>query len=240
MSVHLGSDPSGVGQILHSSSATPAHAPGTRVTSNDGRVYRYAKAGAVDLVAGNAIQAPAPVANHLNTTAVAAAVGDLALTSALGATAATAGQYSGGWAVISTGPGNGYAYRIAGHAAVLSSGNITVALEDPVQVALTTSSRIDFYANDYVGVIQTPVTTLTGAVVGGAVYPVTAAQWGWIQTRGTFAGLIDGTPAVGQALSCPGAVAGGFAINSGTLPIVAMARVVGVDTKNKAIHLVLD
>lgn len=241
MSAKLGADPQAAGQLLHDISATPRHQVGTRVTTNDGRVFRYAKAGAVDLVAGNALQAPAPVANHLALTpTAAAAVGDTVVFATLGATAATAGQYAGGLLVIQTTPGNGMAYRISGHAAVLSGGVITINLEDPIQVALTTSSRVDLYANAYNGVIQTPITTLTGAVVGGAVVACTAAFFCWIQTRGTFPGLIIGTPAVGQALSCPGAVAGGFAINSGTLPVVAYARVVGVDTKNQGIDLYLE
>jgi hypothetical protein len=240
MSAHLGGDPEAAGQLLHEISLTPRHRIGERVTTNDGRVFRYAKAGAVDLVAGNALQAPAPVANHLDLTPSAAAIGDLSISLTLGATAATAGQYAAGLAIISTTPGNGMAYRISGHAAIGSAGAGVINLEDPIQVALTTSSRVDLYANPYNGVIQTPVTTLTGAVVGAAPLAVTAANFFWMQVRGLFGGLIDGTPAVGQGLSCPGAAAGAFAINSGTLPIVAYAVVVGVTAKNKGIFLTLE
>jgi hypothetical protein len=34
------------------------------------------------------------------------------------------------------------------------------------------------------GVIQAPITTQTGMAVGVAVYPIKAAQYGWIQSHG--------------------------------------------------------
>ncbi len=58
---------------------------------------------------------------------------------------------------------------------------------------------------------QAPATTLTGAVVGVCVYPITAAQYGWIQTEGPAATLITGTPAVvisgGGGIGAVGSVA---------------------------------
>jgi hypothetical protein len=211
---------------------------GTQAIDEAGNRYRYARAGAL-LTVGNALQASVPVPNHQATTAAAAAVGDTTLTMTLGATLATANQYAEGFAIVYVTPGNGYKYRIKSHPAAAQSASLTVTLysDNPVVVALTTASKISLVANPYADVIQTPVTTLTGAVVGGACAPIPSGYCGWIQTGGVFAGLIDGTPAVGQSLSCPAAVAGGFAINSGTLAIVATAMIVGVDTKNQQILL---
>lgn len=237
----LKGDPQGAGVDLFDWSTDQRHALGERFTTGDGRTFRYALAGAVALVPGNALQAPAQVANHLNlTVTAAAAVGATKVSVTLGATAAAQNAYKEGVLVVSTTPGNGYAYRIAGHAAIGSGGSGDIYLEDPIQVALTTSSKVDLQANPYAGVIQTPVTTLTGAPVGGAVSAIAAASYGWIQTRGQFAGLIDGTPGVSFCLSCPAAVAGGFAINSGTLAIVGRTLVTGVDTKNKSIFLLFE
>lgn len=225
-----------VGQGLYTSSADQIHELGFRCTYG-GRGFRYVLAGAADLVAGNVIQAPAQVANHLALTPVAAAIGDKTITVALGATAATANQYAGGYAIISTTPGNGYAYRIASHPAAVLSTSVILTLDEPLQVALTTSSRVDLQANQYSGVIQSPVTTLTGAIVGVASYPVTAAQYGWVQTSGPAPVLIDGTPAVGVSVSAPAAAAGAAAVNSGTLVIIGSMMSTGVSGKNNAVLL---
>jgi hypothetical protein len=212
------------------------------MVTSDGRVFRYAKAGAVDLVAGNMLQAPAQVANHLALTPVAAAIGDMTITVALGATAATANQYAGGWAFISTTPGNGYAYPIIGNPAAALSTSMVVTLAAPLIVALTTSSRVDLQANPYNGVIQTPVTTLTGAVVGNAPYIIAATEHGWIQTRGPAACLVKGTPGVGLAVVCPGTAAGAVVVDGAAseTPVVGNMLTTGVDGKNNGVMLLLE
>lgn len=213
---------------------------GMRAVSRDGRVYRWCKASSVaDLVAGNAIQAPAPLGStYYNMTTAAASVGATQVTVTPGAAACAANLFSQGY--LSTYDATkGAIYMVSSHPANVGSVAMVVVLDsgDPVQVAMTTSTKTELIQNPYNNVIQSPITTLTGAIVGGAAYIITASSNGWIQTWGTFCGLIDGTPAVGQALSCPGAVAGGFAINSGTLDIVASAVTVGVDTKTMPIFL---
>jgi hypothetical protein len=47
-------------------SATPLHELGSIVETAEGRVYRYARAGAVNLAAGKVNVSPAKVANHTN------------------------------------------------------------------------------------------------------------------------------------------------------------------------------
>lgn len=243
-------DPQTAGQPLYSSWTPPTtagsnnfsipHRPGERLPYNDGRIYRYCLNGAVALVSGNCIQAPAQVAQHLALTPVAAAIGDTSLTVALGSTAASANQYAGGYAVISTGPGNGILYRIQSHPAAALSTSVVLKLDEPIQVALTTASRVDLQANPYSAVIQTPITTLTGAVVGVATHPLAANEYGWLQTHGASATLIQGTPAVGQSVSCPASAAGAAAINSGTLQIIGTMLTTGVDGKNNAVYLTID
>ncbi len=216
---------------------------GTMAQTRDGRKFRFASAGAADLVVGNALQSAVPIANHqAMAVQAAAAIGDTTIAVTLGATLATANQYAQGYITITATPGNGYTYRIKSHPAAAQSATLVLTLEadDPVQVALTTGSTASLTPNLYAGVIQTPVTTLTGVVVGGAVTAITATNYGWIQTFGVFNGLNVGTAAVGSAASCPTSVAGGFAINSGTLPVVGTYIQVGVDAVNKPIFLQLD
>jgi hypothetical protein len=224
---------------LWSSSATQRHQLGSRFVTSDGRVFRYCLAGAANLVVGNVIQASAQDTAHQQLTPAAAAVGATSFTATLGASAAAANLYAEGWAIIDTAPGLGYAYPIKDHAAVLSSGVITLNLQrdSPVQVALTTSSRVSLQRNPYAGVIQSPVTTLTGAVVGVCVYPITAAQYGWIQTHGPAAVLVAGTPGVGLAVVVPGTAAGCVVIDgaAAATKVVGSMMVTGVDGKVQAV-----
>jgi hypothetical protein len=238
---NLTSDPVGSSAQLWSSSATQEHQLGTRFVTRDGRVFRYCKAGASALVVGNVIQAPAQDTAHQQLTPSAAAIGATTIVATLGASAAAANLYAEGWAIIDTTPGLGYAYPISGHAAVDASGVITLNLpsDSPIQVALTSSSRVSLQRNPYAGVIQSPVTTLTGAVVGVAVYPIAASQFGWIQTHGPGAVLVAGTPGVGLAVVVPGTAAGCVVVDgaASATKVVGSMMVTGVDGKVQAVLL---
>lgn len=234
-------DPVAAYADLWSSSATQRHQLGSRFVTSDGRVFRYCLAGASNLVAGNVIQASAQITNHQQLTPAAAAIGDRSITVTLGATLASVNQYAEGWAIIDTTPGEGYAYPISGHLAAAQSAAVVLNLpaDSRVQVALTTSSRVSLQRNPYAGVIQSPVTTLTGAVVGVAVYPITAAQYGWVQTHGPGAVLIAGTPGVGLAVVVPGTAAGAVVIDGAATAtkVVGSMMVTGVDGKIQAVLL---
>lgn len=231
----------GIGQDDFVSSSTQAHELGARVETDDGRVFRYALAGASDLVAGNVLQGPAIIPNHLANTPPAVAIGATSFTYTPGATAGGANIYAGGWMQVDTTPGNGYTYSVSGHPAIGSSTAFTLTLKDAIQVALTTSSRVGLIANPYRGVIQFPVTTATGIVAGVATYIITAAQYGWIQTWGICSVLIAGTPALGAGVMTPSTVAGSAVVLTTTNLVVAqtvgyMAQV-GVDTKINFVDL---
>jgi hypothetical protein len=249
-------------QDIFTTSSVQQHQLGTVAFTADGRKFRYAAVNAltggptgtiagVTLVTGNVLQAPAQIANHLALApTVAQAVGDTSFTVTLGATAAFANQYAGGYAIVSTTPGNGFAYLIKGHPAAAASAVLTLNLSDAIQVATTTASRIDLQQNMYSGVIQTPVTTATGATVGVAVNPIAAPassstvnvqNFGWIQTGGPAAVLITGTPAVGNTI-CGGntAAAGAAAITSGTLNNIGYMLSTGVSGKNNAAYLTIE
>lgn len=168
-------------QTLHSSSADKYHAYGETIFSNDGRAFRYCKAGAVALVAGNIYQASAEDTATQNLTAVAASVGDLSISASTTVTI-TANEYAEGFAMISVTPGVGRTYKIKGHIAY-SAAAPTVNLFTPVAVALTTTSRIDLVRNPYNGVVVSP-TSITSAVVGAAIHPIAISEYGWLQVGG--------------------------------------------------------
>lgn len=219
------------------------HALGTIGEGLNGDQYRYVKAGAADLVAGNVLQSPAIVTTHLAMTPSAAAIGALQIVATLGATLATVNQYAEGYVQVDTTPGNGYTYRVIGHAAVVLSGVITLNLDpaEAVQVALTSSSRVGLIQNKYSGVLQFPVTTATGTVAGVATTPIPAGKYGWVKTKGLASVLIAGTPALGAMVMTPSSAAGSAVILTTTNLVVAqlvgrMAQI-GVDGKNNFVDL---
>lgn len=222
------------GQPAFSSSATALHKIGQQAVTGDGRKFRYVLAGAVALVVGNALQAPVEDTDHDNITCRATAAGETALliTTGSGAGALDANEYAEGYVVVDTTPGLGYVYKISDHAAILASTNgaINLLKEDAIQVALTSASRITLVQNPYKNVIQHPVTTATNICIGGAVYPITAAEYGWIQSGGPGSGLIAGTPAAGQPVTSVGAVAGALTVHSAELNHVADMLVTGRNT----------
>jgi hypothetical protein len=231
-----------IGQADLVSSATPACKVGTRVVSDDGRVFRYVKAAAAaDLVAGNVIQGPPTIVDHLATTATATVAGALSLTFTPAATGAAAGYYDDGVLSVDTGPGNGYTYSVNHNPTITASVACTITLKDPIQVALSTASRLGLSPNPWNGVIQFPATTATGPVVGVATYIIAASQYGWVQTWGRCSVLIVGTPALGAAVMAPSSSAGGAIILTTTNLIVAqyvgyMAQI-GVSGKNNLVDL---
>jgi len=222
----------------------PIHSVGTQVMTSDGRKFRYVQAGASALVRGNMIQAPAQITNHDQLTPSAAAIGATQVSVTLGSTAVTANQYADGWICIDTTPGLGQLLKIQSHPAADASAAVVLTLYevDALQVALTSSSRVTLVPNPYKSVIQTPVTTLTGAVLGSAIYPIAASEYGWIQTGGPAAVLVAGTPGVGLAVVVPGTAAGCVVVDgaAAATQVVGTMMVTGVDGKVLPVFLTID
>ncbi len=227
--------------VVYASTATPPIAVGTQGITRDGRRFRFAKAGAVDLVVGNVLQASAQIADHQLCGVPVTAVGSTAITVTPGATGGAANLYAGGLAMIGVTPDLGSSYIIDHHAAITASVAFTLylATDDPIQTAFTTATKLTLIANPYSGVIQSPITTLTGAVVGVAVSIIPANGWGWIQTGGPSAALVNGTPGVGLAVVVPGTAAGCVVVDGGVAAtqVVGSMMITGVDGKCGAVYL---
>jgi hypothetical protein len=230
-----------IGQADFVSSATAMHDLGQLAADSIGRLFRYAKAGVADLVAGNSLQGPVWPTDQTNLAVAAdAAIGATTVTVTNGGTnAVTAGQFAKGLLVVETTPGNGYDYIITNNSLAATGGTITLTLADPLQVALTSAaSKVSLHENNYNGVIQAPITTLTGAPVGVAHYIIKAGQFGWIGVNGTFATLVKGTPATCSDVIMPGSAAGAVVVAgyaTGTT-VVGRMRQLGVDGKNKLVQ----
>lgn len=213
------------------------HDLGSQMVTPDGRKFRYVKAGAVALVPGTLLQASAEVTANQNLTAVAAAIGDLTISTSSSITV-TANQYAGGWVMVTVTPGQGYAYKIKSHPAV-TAGTCAFALEDSVQVALTTSSRLDLVANPYSAVVINP-TTATSIPVGAAIYPIAIGEFGWAQTKGVANLLADGAITVGTSLVASNGTAGAVEALAGVQALVGEAVTGIATTEYGAVNLLLD
>lgn len=194
-------------QTLHSSSADQMHNLGSTIFSNDGRAFRYAKAGSTALTAGLLQQAPSQVTGDQNLTAVAASVDDLSIASTTTVTV-SANDYAEGFVLVTVTPGVGRQYKIKGHSAYTAAAP-TFNLAEPVKVALTTTSRLDVVKNNFRGVrVSTVAGTGYSNPVGVAVHPIAASEFGWVQVGGIANVLADGALTVGLHVVKGDAVAG--------------------------------
>jgi len=221
------------------SSATQQHPLGAIGVTKDGRQFRYCQAGSgADLVAGNCIQGPAVIPDHLARTAAVTLAGAQSTVFTPAATGGAANLYAEGYLGVDTAPNLGATYMVKDHAAITASVAFTVNLdlEDSVLVAWSTASRINLIHNPYKNVIQMPVTTATGLLVGVAQYIITASQFGWLLVKGIGSVLIAGTPALGAGVMAPGAVAGAAEIITTTNLVVGqyVGRMAQIGVAGKA------
>ncbi len=242
-STQLGPSVQIAAQGVFTISTVQQHVVGEKAYTPDGRTFRYVKAGATALVAGDVIQSPAVVANHVNLTPTAAvAVGDTTITVTLGATAATANQYAGGYLVVEKGTtGAGQTLLIKSHPAAASSATLALTLVDSFVVATSGTVTVSLVASNYNGVIQAPITTLTGTPVGVAVAAIPAASFGWICSRGITGVKADGVITQGTVgIAVPSAAAGAAKVMAATLFQIGTFCKTTIDTQITPAYLTLD
>ncbi len=222
MSIYSGSPQVGIGMPVVDNDVSALNNPGQTIYGNDGSLYVYALAGGSNLVAGQLCQSAAETTTAQNLAVVAAPVGQTFVTTTTTVTV-TANQFAGGYIIASVTPGLGYRYRILSHAAATGA-VVTFLLEDPLQVAYTTATRIDVTANPFTGVVPAP-TTATSGLVGFASNNITAGQYGWLQVRGYGSVTNDaaGAITVGAALMLSASVAGSVRLQTAGNRIVAQA-----------------
>ncbi len=223
-----------------------AAALGQIAETNDGRRFKYGKNGAVALAPGKMNDGANVVANHVNlVTAAAAAVGATQVTVTLGGTAATLDQYAGGtlWC-NATSTGLGIGYLIKGNSAQTSTtGNVVVTLVDPIQTAITTTTKTSLAPALYSGIVLTPSAATAGAapvgVFTGSSLPI--ANFGWFQVAGPAPLLSDATVyTLGEEVSqAASGVAGSGSLKVATLPTYGVAMQLGVSGQYQMVNLTL-
>src|SRR3990167_948702 len=217
----------------------PSHQLGAMGVTNDGRKFRYARTGAVALVAGDVLQTPAEVTGAQSRIVAAAAIGATSITTTDTLTA-TADQFVDGYIIVTgeASTGTGHIYKIKSHPTVTSA-VCTFQLYDPVRVALTATTQVDIVPNPYRGVITWPATQ-TGSAIGVAFVAAPIDEYTWIQTGGVASVLTTGTVAVGANVSASTGSASAVETATAALPTLGYA-LTGIATGEcGAIHLIID
>ena len=219
---------------------------GQKFDTSDGRELVMVANGTVALASGNLIQASAQITTAANlaiaiSTAYPATAGLYQLQLTNTSTVMSAGQFNGGYAVVTAGTGIGQTYKINSHTPGTNAGLVTVTLEDPIQTTfVTASTTISLIANPYGGtsasaagavsngVVYSP-TTQSAGIVGVSLYPIAAStapiynttsgvlatagviQYGLIVCHGPASCLVDTVTLVGNAVGHSTAVSGAVA-----------------------------
>lgn len=219
MSIYTGSPQAAIGQPFLNNDSDPLNNPGQIIYGSDGSKYVYVEAGATAITSGMLLQSEAQDTGEQDLTPTATAVGSTTITTSTTVTVA-ADEYAGGYVVVSVTPSIGYRYKIASHPAATAAA-LVITLEEPIQVALTTSSRIDLVPNPYKNVIPAP-TTPSGSLVGVACGNISANQYGWACVRGVAPVINDaaGALTVGTTVMASTSVAGSVRAATGAVPQV--------------------
>lgn len=224
-------------QDARKTSATQLHVLGSIGETADGRVYRYAKAGASNLVAGN-LQVNADLdSNVVNKAATAAsAIGSFSVVFTAGGSQ-TLDAYKDGQLTVNDATGEGIAYSVRGNT---SGTAVTVALKEPIVVALTTSSEVTLKKNTWDSTVIS-ATDQADQAVGVPNTAVTAAYYYWVQTRGEASVLADEAVTKGLALTIGTGTAGAVeALDAAGESQIGVASEALVDTENRAAFLMVD
>lgn len=188
---------------------------GTKWDLEDGRELTLVLAGAANLAQGKLMQDAAIIANHQNLVTVSFTAYNTSnglpasAVVTLGGTAIAANQYALGYAVVTAGTGLGQTLQINGNTVQAgTTGNTTITFADAPNVALDATSTISLIPQPGNGVIINS-TARTGQARGVTLYPVTAANYAFLVSKGTTSCLIDtSAPAAGAPISPSSATAG--------------------------------
>lgn len=231
---------------LLSNSTTALTQIGAYCETADGRGFRYAKMGATASVPGKVYVSAAWDSTNfapVGGLAVAAqAIGDTSIT-LTGSLTITANLLAGGYVATDVTPGQGYLYKISGNTAVAAAANCVLTLSDPLQIALTTSSKVVLVKHPYDQVIVSPGGASTGAPVGVATGTIiSAASFGWLQTFGACA-VLSG---VATSISLPGvpvtpsaSTAGSVIVSTAVLPTIGWAMQLFTATEYNTVFLTI-
>lgn len=213
----------------------------------NGKLFRYSKAGASALIKGNLLQESVEDTSYENMAiGTAAVIGDAFLQVTNGTATITSEQFIGGSIGVYTAGGVaiGDEYTITGVSGTLTTGGaLKVYTDRAVRYAYTTAATVVMKRSPWSGVIQQPATTPTGMTVGVAIYEIPAASYGFVQSHGVVTALSDGsTFAVGSDLGNASGTAGAVTVYAAgtTRQKIGVSREAAASAKGISIFLSID
>jgi len=247
MTLRIGSDgltPMKYDEIFRTST-TKQYDIGERAEDSLGCVYRYFYNGAAALDNNHLCQSAARIANHMNQTVVtAAAAGAKTFAITPGATGGAKNLYQDGLFYLNDAGAattqEGYRYRVKSHPAITASTAFNITLYEGLQIATTTAGQWTLVHNPWSGVVVAP-TTSTGTPVGVSMAVTAINAYGWMQTWGPCSVLINGTPAVGTAVTQSGTTAGAVDViaTNGQVGQIGIVAQTGVSGEYKEVWLTI-
>lgn len=208
-----------------------------------GRIFHYAYDGGSGGARGKMFVAVDIVTNHVNLSfQTAPAVGDTQVKVTLGGTAAAQDLYKNGWLNVQDGTGEGRAYPIEGNMYTAASGTCVITLKDQIDTAgALAEANVDLHKNLY-NYIKINPHDQADTPVGVPLRAVTASYYGWVQTWGACAVLMDETGAVGDNYTLGAGVDGAVeAADAADEPFIGISSMqAGVDTEYQLVYLKLD
>lgn len=236
-------------QALFDESQYAQHKLGELYVDPWGRKFKYVQAGGSALVTGNLLQEAAEDTNYRSMAVQAAvAIGATKIPVTLGGTAVTANQFEGGDLVVESSTGIGQVFKIVRHDVQTSTtGTCNFYVDRAVKIALTTSSQVSVRKNSCDGVIQYPATTATGGAVGVALYAMTSAYYGWVQSGGDAVALFDtgtntsnGVTGIVASAAVAGSVKPAAETDASSAWLGWSREVASVDSTMGFVHLTID
>jgi hypothetical protein len=171
------------------------HRLGTVGVTKDGRKFRYAFSSAAIPAGTLVMQLDITDATHDTDMVIptAVAVGATSFVVTNQAVAFAANDLADGYFYVNDNAGEGSLYAIKSNAAATTTGPLTLTLEedDPINVALTTSSQVGVRDNPYLDCEAWDADDIDGIPLGWAVTPVADNEYFWCQTHGPVAALFD-------------------------------------------------
>lgn len=239
---------------LYEQNSNPKFAIGTRVSTQDGRVWRYAQFGAVtsqgvlvsqDIsetgvgVTDNAVIAPASAVSISGETVKPGQIGSRFIQVTLAATAAN--KFSGAYFHVEDDLGEGFTYRIKGNTATDNpvTGQLLIELHDRLKASLDVTTDFAITGSMWNDVKTAALSTFEKPSGVSMASVVAATPFAWVQTWGPSTVLCDGAVAVGDTVTI-GSVTGSVATQAAfTSPVVGYALYTGTSTAQVGVYLTI-
>lgn len=217
------------------------HPLGSVMVFADGRRFAYGRAAGTEIATARLCQ---QTLNHADydelAVPTARAIGDRAVTVTNGATAITVDLFKDGYLNVEDDTGEGYLYTIESNTADAGSGTVTVNLRESLQVAWTTATTVNLFANPFGRVIVHP-SPATAFLVGVTPRVVTASDFAWFQTWGPASVRVEGTHVINEGVidsaTADGAVAPTASTAAGEEFYVGICMEVAATTEQGIIYL---